>query len=82
MNYDPLTPPALAVSVLLLVIKDSPQPHCPLEFGLMNMNSDLLRESKSDVKGSERSIKTHKLEKQNPREMIFYLNQVVKILSL
>jgi len=27
--------------LLLVVIKDSPQPHSPLEFGFMNTNSDL-----------------------------------------
>ena len=34
-------PDGLLSWLLLLVIKDSPQPHCPFEFGLMNMNSDL-----------------------------------------
>lgn len=34
-------PPCLAAAVLADVMKDSPQPHCPLEFGLINMNSEL-----------------------------------------
>lgn len=41
--WHPQLPPRLAASELLVVMKDSPQPHCPLEFGLMKMNSDLQR---------------------------------------
>lgn len=33
--------PCLAPPALVLVMKDSPQPHWPLELGLINMNSDL-----------------------------------------
>jgi hypothetical protein len=29
------------VLVLPVVINDSPQPHCPFEFGFININSDL-----------------------------------------
>lgn len=35
-----------AASELLIVINDSPQPHCPVELGLMNMNSDLFVKKK------------------------------------
>lgn len=42
-THVPEVPVRLAASDLLTVIKDSPQPHCPAEFGLMNMNSDLLK---------------------------------------
>jgi len=42
MIYDPEVPLGFATFTLLVVIKDSPQPHCPLEFELMNINSDLL----------------------------------------
>uniref|UniRef100_A0A7C9CMH5 Uncharacterized protein n=1 Tax=Opuntia streptacantha TaxID=393608 RepID=A0A7C9CMH5_OPUST len=30
-------------------MKDSPQPHCPLEFGLIKMNSDLILSSTKSI---------------------------------
>lgn len=40
--YDPELRPGFAASALLVVMKDSPQPHCPFKLGLININSDLL----------------------------------------
>ena len=40
--YVPELTPLLVASSLLMVMNDSPQPHYPLEFGLINMNSDLI----------------------------------------
>lgn len=40
----------LAAPELVIVMKDSPQPHWPFEFGLIKINSDLTGEIKIMVK--------------------------------
>lgn len=44
VGHNSSLPRYLAAPELLVVMKDSPQPHSPLEFGLINMNSDLLKD--------------------------------------
>lgn len=53
LQHDPMfhgrryeLPGLLALWLLPVVMKDSPQPHCPFELGLINMNSVLLNKQR------------------------------------